>query len=97
MEKSDFQRLCPSFTHRICERLDITEDICRQCGYVEIVSNTCALVDGCKSVLEYDENLIKLSFGKSSVAFHGTDLSIKSLSLEQAMVEGFIMSVEYGN
>lgn len=97
MAKPDFQQINASFTHRICERLDITDDVCRRCGYIEIISNTCALVDGCRGVMEYNGELIKLSLGKTAVAFHGTDLTIKSLSMAQAMVEGFIMSVEFSN
>ena len=54
------------------------------------------MVDGCKSVLEYDDTRIKLSLGKGSVSFFGQDMTIKSLSLEQAMIEGTIVSVEFG-
>ena len=97
MSKSDFQPSRPSFSRRICECLNMDDDISRGCGYMEIVSNTCALVDGCKSVLEYNDERIKLNFGKSTVTFSGTGLSIRSLSMEQAMVEGFIMCIEYGN
>lgn len=97
MAKSEFQQFNTSFAHRICERLDITEDVCRRCGYIEIISNTCALVDGCRSVLEYDSELVKLNLGKISVAFHGSELTIKSLSMAQAMVEGLILSVEFCN
>ena len=71
------------------------EDICSSCGYIEIISNTCALIDGCKGVLEYDDGTIKLSLGKKSVRFSGSGLSIKSLSMEQAMVEGYIVSMEF--
>ena len=97
MGKSDFQQFSAPFAHRICERLDIADDVCRNCGYIEMISNSCALVDGCRSVLEYDESVVKLSLGKMTVAFRGNSLKIKSLSMEQAMVEGFIALVEFGN
>ena len=76
------------FAHRICERLELPEDVFRNCSHIELVSNCCAMVDGCKSV-------IKLCLGKSSVKFTGYDLTIKSLSLEQAMIEGKIISLEF--
>lgn len=97
MAKSDFQQISAPFSRRIFERLDIPDDVCTGCGYVEIISNTCALVDGCKSVTEYDDDIISLNLGKKSITFRGTSLSIKSLSMEQAMVEGFIVSVEFAN
>jgi len=54
------------------------------------------MVDGCKSVMEYDDTMIKLNVGKNSVSFIGYGLTIKSLSLEQAMIEGTILSMEFG-
>lgn len=97
MQKSDYQQLNAPFSHRICDRLDISDDICRSCGYIEIISNYCALIDGCKSIMEYDDSAVKLSFGKSAVTIRGSNLSIKSLSMEQAMVEGFILCIEFSN
>ena len=92
---SDFQQFKAPLSHRICDKLELPEDICLNCGYIEMVANTCALVDGCKSVLEYDDSTVKLDLGKKSVCFRGNSLTIKSLSMEQAMVEGLIISVEF--
>lgn len=97
MAFSDYQQSKTPLSHRICDNLELPEDICRSCGYIEIVSNCCALVDGCKGILEYDDNIIKLSLGKKSVCFSGNGLSIRSLSMEQALVEGFIVSLEFCN
>ena len=81
---------------RICERLELPEDVFRNCSHIEVVSNCCAMVEGCKSVTEYNDTVIKLNLGKNSVKFTGCDLTIKSLSLEQAMIEGKIISLEFG-
>lgn len=97
MALSDYQQFRTPLSHRICDKLELPEDICSNCGYIEIVSNTCALIDGCKGILEYDDSTIKLSLGKKSVCFCGSGLSIKSLSMEQAMVEGYIVSMEFCN
>ena len=95
MAFSDFQLNRTPLSHRICDKLELDEDICRNCGYIEIVSDCFALVDSCKSVSEYSENLITLSLGKKSVTFEGQNLTISSLSMEQAMVEGIIAKVEF--
>lgn len=94
---SDYQQFRTPLSHRICDMIEMPDDLCTNCGYIEIVSNTCALVDGCKGVLEYTEELIKLDLGKKSVSFSGNSLTIKSLSMEQALVEGFIVRVEFCN
>lgn len=83
-------------SHRICDKLEIPEDVCRNCSRIELISNCCALVDGCKSVLEYDDSVIKLNLGKNSITFHGSNLEIRSLSLEQAVIDGFIAAVDFG-
>lgn len=95
MAFSDFQLNRTPLSHRICDKLELDEDICRNCGYIEIVSDCFALIDGCKGVSEYSENLITLSLGKKSVTFEGQNLTISSLSMEQAMVEGIIAKVEF--
>lgn len=95
MAFSDYRQNRTPLSHRICDKLELDEDVCRNCGYIEIVSNCCALIDGCKGVSEYSENLITLSLGKKSVTFEGNSLTIKSLSMEQALVEGFIVNVEF--
>lgn len=94
---SDFQQFRTPLSHRICDMIEIPDDLCTNCGYIEIISNNCALVDGCKGVLEYSDDLIKLDLGKKSVCFNGSSLTIKSLSMEQALVEGFIVRVEFCN
>ena len=95
MSFSDYQQTRTPLSHRLCDKLELDEDICRNCGYVEIISDCCALVDGCKGVSEYSEALITLSLGKKSVSIEGQRLTIKSLSMEQAMVEGIISKVEF--
>ena len=95
MAFSYYQQNRTPLSHRICDKLELDEDICRNCGYIEIISNCCALIDGCKGISEYSENKITLNLGKRNVSFQGNSLTIKSLSMEQAMVEGFIVNVEF--
>lgn len=96
MVQRDRRQYNTPLAHRICEKLELPEDVIRNCSHIEIVSNCCAMVEGCKSVLEYDDTVIKLNLGKTSVTFFGSDMTIKSLALEQAMIEGTILSMEFG-
>lgn len=95
MAFSDYQQSRAPLSHRICDKLELDEDVCRNCGYIEIVSDCCALVDGCKGISEYGEMRITLNLGKKKVAFEGNRLEIRSLSMEQALVEGKIEKVEF--
>lgn len=62
---------------------------------IELSGNTEAVVDGCTGILEYDENIIKLAGGKMGVKFTGRNLQIKVLTHDSAIIEGFIIGVEF--
>lgn len=95
MAQKDNRQYNTPFAHRICERLELPEDVFRGCSHIEIVSNCCAMIDGCKSVMEYDDGTIKLNLGKYGVKFCGSNLTIKSLASQQAMIEGTIITMEF--
>lgn len=65
--------------------------------HLELYGNTQCVVDGLKSVLEYSGGRIKLSIGKRAVTFLGENLHIDSFTAEGAIVEGFIMSMEFSD
>ena len=62
---------------------------------IEMAGNREAIVEGCQGVLEYDENIIRLSTGKMSIRFMGRGLQIRVLTRDSAVVEGFITHVEF--
>jgi len=62
---------------------------------IELAGNTEAVVTGCAGVLEYDENIIRLAGRKISVKFAGRRLQLKALTHDSAIIEGFIMSMEF--
>lgn len=95
MSQREYRQNKIPLSHRICEVLELPEDVVRGCGYIELVSNCSVLVDGCKSVMEYDDSIVKLDLGKMRVKFTGSGLTIKSLSLSQAMIEGTVISLEF--
>jgi sporulation protein YqfC len=63
--------------------------------HIELSGNTEAVVDGCVGVLEYDENIIRLAGKKMSVRFTGRRLQLKVLTHDSAVLEGFILGVEF--
>ncbi len=63
---------------------------------LEMVENREATLEGCRGVLEYDENCIKLSCDKMTIRFIGRELYIRCLTADTAQVEGVIVSVDFG-
>lgn len=54
-----------------------------------------ATVDGCRGIIDYYENLIKLRVVGGTVVFLGKGLSISSLSDADVIIEGQIDSIEF--
>lgn len=75
------------------QRFDLPEDLTKD-GYHIEVFNSCAVVDGCKNVVEYGEGIIRLNLGLCVVSVIGNNLSIRSFSCGQATVDGHICSIE---
>lgn len=62
---------------------------------MEIITNRELTVDGCKGVIEYDENYIKLNAKKGTVTIFGVDLEIKSYSEAALFIAGKIERIEF--
>lgn len=64
---------------------------------IDLISNKEATLCGCSGVVEYDENNVKINCGDIIACFSGTELSIKALSVEELIVSGEIVRIEFTN
>lgn len=85
----------PSRISALAQEFDLPEDIGKDGYHIEIFGNTLVL-DGCRNIAEYDENVIRLNTGKKIISVLGSELVIKDFSCCQATICGFILSVEIG-
>ncbi len=63
--------------------------------HMEINGNTEVVVEGCKGVLEYDTDVVRIKTGKLIVRFTGRGLVIKCLTADSLVVTGFITGIEF--
>lgn len=63
--------------------------------HFEMNSNKEVIVEGCREILQYDENIVKISVKKMSVAFFGRNLSIKCMDFDSLVITGFVTSIEF--
>lgn len=84
-----------SHIQKLTGMLDIPPSALSGIPQIELAGNREAIIDGCQGVLEYDENIIKLTTGKMSVKFTGRGLQIKVLTHDSAVIEGFINNIEF--
>lgn len=64
-------------------------------AHIEMFGNSEVIVDGCKGVLEYDDGVIRLNAGRNIIRFTGSDLTIKTLTVDQAIIQGNILSIDF--
>lgn len=54
-------------------------------------------LEGCKGILEYCSDSIKVNAGKFIIAFRGRGMQIKCMSESELIIEGYILGIEYIN
>lgn len=62
---------------------------------LETLGNREMIVEGCKGIAEYSENLIKLNTGTLVMGFAGEDLLIQSFDNGVAVIKGVIAEITF--
>ncbi|MBR5245775.1 MAG: YabP/YqfC family sporulation protein [Clostridia bacterium] len=62
---------------------------------IEMSGNREIVIDGCKGVVEYGENLIKLNLGERVLTLSGSDLVINSFDSGIAVINGQIGDISF--
>lgn len=63
--------------------------------HLEVLENSQAVVEGCKGVLAYSSELIRLGCGRRILSFSGSGLELRCLSASTAVVTGTIDEIRY--
>ena len=64
-------------------------------AHIELNSNREAVIDGCKGIIGYGEEAVRLNIGNGSVTFLGRSLMLKNLTDKQAILVGHIQRIEF--
>ena len=70
------------------ERKRVIPDLYLNEAKIEMLSNREIIVDGCKGVIEYGENFIKLNIGELTLDIVGQNLIIESFDGGIAIIRG---------
>jgi sporulation protein YqfC len=71
------------------------KDMVNLSPYLEFKSNREVTLDGCKGILEYRQDAIRINTGKMVVSFKGRGLNIKCLTTTSVIISGYITTVEF--
>ncbi len=80
---------------RISRALELPPGCLAGAARFEMHGNREVIVEGCRSILQYDESAIRINMGKMIACFLGRGLNIKCLTPDSLVVEGFITSIEF--
>ena len=82
-------------SEKLAHVLDIPPDTIGNVSHIEIAGNSRVLIEGCKGILEYETDHIRISTGKMMVKFTGRNLSLCCMNCDNAEIEGFFTSIEF--
>ena len=65
------------------------------CYTMQMADNREVIFEGCRGVVEYTNESVKLNTGSTIVAFSGRGLYIRKMTDSDIIIGGFILSVEF--
>ena len=74
---------------------DIPLSVIKDGSYYEINSNREINVEGCRGIIQYEKNLVKLNMQNMITIFCGRNLEIKCLTKDSLVITGFVTSVQF--
>lgn len=60
-----------------------------------MIENKEVIVEGCKEILEYDDNVIRITTKKMEISFWGTNLALKCFNTDNIIITGKLERVEF--
>lgn len=62
---------------------------------MEFKGNREVVLEDCRGILEYDTDVVRVRMGKLVVRFTGRGLTIKCMTVDSMVIEGFITGMEF--
>lgn len=63
--------------------------------HIEMKSNREMVIEGCKQIDEYDENVVKVKTPKMDISVFGRNIEIQCLNSDSLIISGVICYVEF--
>ena len=79
---------------RIAKALEVTPSTLGA-AQIELSGNREAVIDGCKGVVEYDTDSVRLAIPNMTVLFRGRGLVMRCLTGESVIIDGVIDAIEF--
>ncbi len=74
--------------------LDMPLDMIKDCSRMTVIGNESILLENYKGIMEYEENVIRLS---NNINVFGTNLNIEEITDDDILITGKIKNIEFEN
>ncbi len=81
---------------RFAKFLDIPPTLVSSEPAIELWGNKQITIEGCKGILEYGENMIRVSCGKYAVTVSGSSLELKNMTDNSCLITGVFEGLAFG-
>ena len=75
--------------------LELPVDVLEGLPKIELQGNKEAVIEHCQGVLEYNDQVVRIRAGRLILKFTGRDLSLRTMTGDSIVVEGYFTSVEF--
>lgn len=79
----------------IARSLELPVDVLEGLPKIELQGNKEAVIEHCQGVLEYNDQVVRIRAGRLILKFTGRDLSLRTMTGDSIVVEGYFTSVEF--
>ena len=80
---------------RVEKALDLPVGSLSNAARIELSGNRRAVIDGCRGIIEYGEETVRLNTEDGILRFMGRGLRMRCMTDDTAVIEGIILSLEY--
>lgn len=97
MRKNKKAKTETSVSEKAAKLFSVPRSVMPNVAFIQLAGNRECVVEGCKGIMEYETNIIKINAGENIVTFRGDNLTLRALNDNGAVVEGTITSLEFSS
>lgn len=97
MRKQKQKKKIVTGAEKITQTLGMPSPALPKVAMIQLMGNRECIIEGCQGILEYGDDLIKLNIGTCVLAFRGSELTLRALNDDGAVVEGLITDLNFSS
>ncbi len=84
-----------SFKEKVTNMLELPKEVILNFPVISMVGNEELHIENYKGILEYDTERIRIYTSNGIIRIEGRALSLKTMTMEEILIKGVIMKIEF--